>query len=258
MLTRDIAELNFDGRAAWEALAAQTVARLQVRRARYTAATSEATWTEMAGHAANIQTLLRAYREYLVKPDQWWTDLRDPHMADNVTWILEQGGAGSKIVLWAHNAHVSKRPNAPGTGPLGNELERRFGDGHLAVGMFFNEGVFQAALAGPPLEGDTGPRIRAFAVAPAREGTIERAFSRTGLPLFALDLRTLPDSGAVAAWFAERRPTRDIGNRFSAERESDYYTSMILPREFDLVIFTARSTRPIPTRNARVRYGIAR
>ncbi len=31
---------------------------------------------------------------------------RDRYMAENAAWLLEQGGAGAKIVLWAHNAHV--------------------------------------------------------------------------------------------------------------------------------------------------------
>ncbi|HEX2641627.1 MAG TPA: erythromycin esterase family protein, partial [Thermoanaerobaculia bacterium] len=39
---------------------------------------------------------------------------RDQSMAKNVDWILEQAPPGSKIVLWAHNYHVSRRPDSMG------------------------------------------------------------------------------------------------------------------------------------------------
>src|SRR5436190_23875503 len=33
---------------------------------------------------------------------------RDLYMAENTSWLLEQAGPEAKIVLWAHNGHVSK------------------------------------------------------------------------------------------------------------------------------------------------------
>lgn len=143
LVNRYRSELTFNDRAEWDSLAAQTIARLQIRRAQYVAASSETIWTEMMKHAADISRLLIAYRDYLAKPNQWWTDLRDPHMAENVAWILEQSGRDSKIILWAHNAHISHQPNNPGIGPLGNELERRFGDAHLSVGLFLTGEFFK-------------------------------------------------------------------------------------------------------------------
>ena len=37
--------------------------------------------------------------------------VRDAAMADNVEWILQQN-PDAKIVLWAHNGHVNKRPQS--------------------------------------------------------------------------------------------------------------------------------------------------
>jgi erythromycin esterase-like protein len=33
---------------------------------------------------------------------------RDLYVAENASWLLEQAGSEVKIVLWAHNGHISK------------------------------------------------------------------------------------------------------------------------------------------------------
>jgi erythromycin esterase-like protein len=36
-------------------------------------------------------------------------------MAENIEWLRGQAGAGSKMMLWAHNYHVSSVPGAMGS-----------------------------------------------------------------------------------------------------------------------------------------------
>src|SRR6266568_502333 len=67
---------------------------------------------------------------------------RDASMADNVKWILDHS-PGAKIVLWAHNGHVSTG-GYRGYEPMGAALRKMFGSQMLVFGFAFNEGSFQA------------------------------------------------------------------------------------------------------------------
>ena len=64
---------------------------------------------------------------------------RDQYMAENAIWLLEQEGPDAKIVLWAHNLHVSTR-----TGWMGMHLREVFGDDLVIVGFDFFAGSFTA------------------------------------------------------------------------------------------------------------------
>ena len=57
---------------------------------------------------------------------------RDRAMADNVRWLVEEQFPGEKIVLWAHNGHVSTAPQS-GEKNQGMHLRDRYGDkiGHI-------------------------------------------------------------------------------------------------------------------------------
>src|SRR5262249_44931914 len=67
---------------------------------------------------------------------------RDRCMADNVDWILSQAPAGTKIVLWAHNGHVS-RMGMGGTS-MGSHLARRHGRDYLVLGFAAHQGLYTA------------------------------------------------------------------------------------------------------------------
>jgi erythromycin esterase len=104
---------------------------------------------------------------------------RDRSMADNIKWILDNN-PGAKIVLWAHNGHVSTG-GYRGYEPMGASLRTMFGDQMVVFGFAFNQGSFQAR--------DQGKELRDFTVPPAPAGSLDATFAATGIPLFALDLR---------------------------------------------------------------------
>jgi erythromycin esterase len=59
---------------------------------------------------------------------------RDCCMAENVDWILAHRPAGTRIVLWAHNGHVARRPGA-----MGGFLAERHGKDMVVCGFAFHE-----------------------------------------------------------------------------------------------------------------------
>jgi hypothetical protein len=63
---------------------------------------------------------------------------RDLSMADNVKWILDHS-PGAKMVLWAHNGHVSAG-SIGAYEPMGASLRKMFGDQMVVFGFVFNQG----------------------------------------------------------------------------------------------------------------------
>jgi erythromycin esterase len=117
-------------------------------------------------------------------PDQFI--IRDRFMAENIEWILEREGAGSRIAVWAHNGHV-----ATSSGNymewMGSHLRRMYGPQLVVFGFAFNQGEFQA------IELEKG--LRVFHVAPAPEGSLDAVLAASGLKVAAIDLRGLPQEG---------------------------------------------------------------
>jgi len=122
---------------------------------------------------------------------------RDQSMAKNVEWILQQAPQGSKIVLWAHNFHVSRA-----NGAMGTFLTERFGKDMVVLGFAFDHGRYTAV-------GDKG--LDSHEALPAIPSSVESYFHAAGLPRFVLDLRNIPADAPSAAWLTGERPFRSIG-----------------------------------------------
>jgi erythromycin esterase-like protein len=165
------------------------------------------------------------------------SDFRDESMAENIRWIADHN-PGAKIVVWAHNAHVSWTYSHGNS--LGGHLHSFFGPQIMNFGFAFNQGSFRAV----DVANKSG--VHPFTVTPAPEGTIDAAMAATGIPIFALDLRTVPKNGPVAAWFAQPHRTRDVGADFSDASAPKHWTSDSGPSAFDVILFvnTTTSARP--------------
>ena len=163
---------------------------------------------------------------------------RDESMADNIQWIADQN-PGAKIVIWAHNGHVTYS-NSNGYAAMGSYLHKMFGPQMINFGFAFNEGSFQAV--------EEGKRLRSFTVSPAPEGddTLDVTLAKTGIPIFAVDLRRVPATGPVADWFSRIHPTRSIGAMYSEAAASQYWNPGNAKANFDVVLFVERTTAARP------------
>ena len=72
-----------------------------------------------------------------------YSRVRDRSMADNIRWILEHEGPGTKMVVWAHNGHVATSA-AYGMEWMGYHLRKQYGSDMVVFGFAFNQGSFQA------------------------------------------------------------------------------------------------------------------
>jgi erythromycin esterase len=146
--------------------------------------------------------------------------MREAAMAANIKWILDQSPK-AKIVLWAHNLHVMTSGDS-----MGGKLRRMYGDKMVTFGFAFDEGSFQAFSA-------AADRLKNFTVPSAPARSLDATLKAAGIPLFALDLRTLPKTGPVTEWFSSGHTTRSIGSNYEEDWLNSVMVDQVAPQAFD-------------------------
>ncbi|HEY7543541.1 MAG TPA: erythromycin esterase family protein, partial [Blastocatellia bacterium] len=174
-------------------------------------------------------------------PTQAAFNVRDRSMAENIRWIMECEGPGTKMVVWAHNGHVATE-NRSGIEWMGSHLRKAFGSEMVVFGFAFNQGGFQAI----EMPSQTGRGLRTFNLAPAPDGSLDASLAAAGLRIAAIDLRALPKDGRVAKWFGEPRQTRSIGAGFSEQAAANFVASQITPQLYDALLFIEKTSSARP------------
>jgi hypothetical protein len=168
-------------------------------------------------------------------------------MAENLLWLADEAYPGRRIIVWAHNAHISRgvsRVDARAFGYdetsviMGELVAQALGDRVYALGFAAYEGQTK-----PPWE--DGPQ----AIPPAPPGSLEERLHATGLEQAIIDFRDLPPAGA---WLREPHALR--GFTYGEPTVGDWTTV------FDGVLFidtmtpsTHRRRAPTSTHSARSR-----
>ena len=161
---------------------------------------------------------------------------RDESMADNLKWIADQN-PGAKIIVWAHNGHVSNNGYA-GTASMGTFLRAMFGGELVNFGFAFNQGSFRAI--------ELSKGLHNFTVGQAPNGTLDRTLASVGPAVFAVDLRRLPKNGAVARWFAQPHLSRSIGAAYSDTIAPSLWSNWSARGDFDVLLFVEKTTAAHP------------
>jgi erythromycin esterase len=235
--------LSEEERASVMAAIDAMLERFDARREDYVARSSEREWVLGRQHGVIVKQAAAVYAPEASSMGPGGFNARDESMARNIEWILATEPPGTKVVVWAHNGHVSKYSGS-GMVPMGSHLARVFGDRYVVFGFAFNRGSFQAI---DWTKGRGNPGILAeHTVGPAPEGNVGAAFARTDLKVFALDLRGGTAGSPVPAWFDTPHPMRQIGAVFSGE--SRMSQPIVLPEHFDCMLFVDDTTRAIPVK----------
>ncbi|HET7232042.1 MAG TPA: erythromycin esterase family protein [Longimicrobium sp.] len=154
---------------------------------------------------------------------------RDRYMAENATWWLDQAGPEGKVMIWAHNAHVSTV--VPW---MGSHLRARFGAEMRVLGFRFYQGTFNAVNLDAQSFG-------AHTFGPAPAGSYESYFHSAGLPRFILDLR-VDTSTPATSWLAGPRLVREVGCCVRPSLPNFANQTMSLPSAYDAIIFFDNTT----------------
>jgi erythromycin esterase len=196
----------------------QAVSRLSSRRDEYIARSSRA---EYENHLRYATVIVQAESLLSQRPIP-----RDVFMAQNVSWLADVAHPGEKMVLWAHNYHVTKEPARR----MGEVLHTRFGTDMVVFGFSFLRGEFIA-------RGQNG--LGTQSVSGSRPGGWERFFQKAGKPRFLLDLRDVR-SPAAARTLAEWRSLWLIGAVWNDGGKDRW--PIAPPRAFDVVIYIEDTT----------------
>jgi erythromycin esterase len=156
---------------------------------------------------------------------------RDQFMAENAQWLLNQGAPGSKIVLWAHNYHVSTQSYT-----MGNYLRSAYGHTMVVFGFDFYRGSFNAVTWNAATSQAVGSLTSQIADTPPAD-SYEQIFRGANIPMFFLDLRKSAFDGSSANWLLGPHRSRSIGAVYDQKSPLNYYYSSRLPNDFDVVIY---------------------
>lgn len=231
------------------ALLNDLLSRFDHHKEQYTKASSLEEWRVNRQLIRNIEQVV----DYAIAArvsDYAAFDIRDRAMADNVRWILDTEPAGTKVVYWAHNFHMglTKYPGWSAKS-MGMYMRRMLGNDYISIGFAFDRGTFlsrDSTVASLKTRG----AARCFTIG-SFPGSIGAAMSRTGIPIFMLDLRSIPAAPAsgkaavIPQWFSAPHIVKSIDSVFADERDIRHLFR--LPRLFDAVIFLENTTavRPV-------------
>ena len=164
-------------------------------------------------------------------------NLRDDFMAENVVWWNETFAPGSKMVLWAHNAHIARVRSW-----MGEDLTRHYGSRYLNVAQTFGTGNFNAVRMIP-----TDTSLQVNSITGFRDESIESVFLGTGLPRLVFDARRVRNAGTAAAEpLTLPLSIRLIGATYNPLfPPTSYQHPLLLKNDYDLIVWFEKATASV-------------
>lgn len=189
---------------------------------------------EWAVHEADLYRQAARLNASLNSPD------RDSLMAGNLAWALRTLYPNARVIVWAHDVHVSHGGDPVrsfnGGAQMGAQLKQSFGLAYVAFSLLTAEGQYSATRS------FTDHVVIAAQGFPAPAASVEGMLSRiprpAGSPGLTVDLR-VPGRSADGAWLWRARPLRHIGY---AAYDYGFDLQAVMPLEFDGIVFIERST----------------
>jgi erythromycin esterase len=223
-------------RARWSKQADTLWMLVQGRRTAWLAGVSRAEDSAAVEWAVQYASLIRQAAWFNVELS---SPVRDSLMAANLDWVARVLAPDARIVVWAHDVHVSRGGDSllsfNGGAQMGAFLARAYGYDYRALTFLTREGAYRATRS------FTDHAMVAAAAFPAPVGSVEDALHRLARPAGAVgwvvDLRRTKGE-ADGAWLLTPRPIRHIGY---AAYDYGFELTAVLPFEFDGIVFVDHS-----------------
>ena len=203
-------------------------------------------WLDAQANARLVKNAEAYYRVMYQGSAESW-NLRDTHMFETLSMILDAKGPGAKAIIWAHNSHIG---NAAFT-DMGRERDElnigqlakgRFGEQALMIGFGTHTGTVAAA-------DDWDMPMKIKRVRPSLPESHERMSHDSGVDRFLLDLRAGKVDARLRDQLAEPRLERFIGVIYRPEMERlSHYSQAVLPGQFDAWVWfdETEAVTPLP------------
>ena len=207
--------------------------QLRTKEKKYIGRTSAPTFARVKADVEALRWAVRVYRDEAQ---------RGAAMADLARRAVDAAPKGTRFVLWAHDAFVSKRKEDGGTGAL---LAAAYKADYVAMGATFYSGWIRAwdFTTGPTT--DRGTKL--FRLAPAETGTLEGMLDLAATPIFFADVRKA--KAPVADWLGASLSMRSVSTAFASERRAR--TRVVVRDAFDALLFVKKQTTVTVTETGR-------
>jgi erythromycin esterase-like protein len=168
------------------------------------------------------------------------SSVRDQAMAENCTRFLQESGVDSKLVLWAHNTHISNL-DIPTFKTTGSCLKDELGGQYVNFGFLFGDGSFNARRQQKDNIGD----IDTFTFPWTPDDSYANFFEQTGYLASITDLRLTKSIPAFKPWYDYSYTVRELGSTFDSSQPDMYSMSVDLANKYDGVIWIKKVTPSI-------------
>jgi erythromycin esterase len=157
---------------------------------------------------------------------------RDRDMAKNIEWLVEQGGPTSKVVVWAHNAHVATYEEPENNWQsMGQHLRDKYGAELVVFGLDFYRGGFSSVRITPPIA------MTSFQVEPPPANSYEYYLGGANIPRLFMDLRTVPQNEPDTGWLTGTHLMRQIGASYDPSSPENGYHDLSITDWYDGLFF---------------------
>lgn len=151
---------------------------------------------------------------------------RDEYLAENVKWWINHEAPGARIMIWAHNGHITFGE----TDRLGYFLKKDFRDDYYAIGFDFHTGSVLV---------HEGSGYFAKPLNPGLPGSFGAEFTKCDISIFFVDFQQCATNKSLKEYVSVPRLHRFIGAGF--EREEDAYQKVSLPLHYNALIFVDKT-----------------
>lgn len=156
-----------------------------------------------------------------------YRNIRDSCMAENIRWIQNYEGAGTKVVVWAHNGHIAFGSQYQ----MGSFLKNMYGSRYYALGFGFGKGSFTAY-------GKKG--LQEHTVSQGKRKSMGALFSQLNSSNFILDFKTGSENPAIQKYLNSYHSMWMIGASFG--NEYHYETNVKLSENYNGLFFIRNTT----------------
>ncbi len=199
--------------------------------------------TVLVEWAVQYARLIKQFAEENINPMGLY---RDKAMADNISWILSQRRPGTRMLIWAHDVHIS-RGEYPDNSynyhrgiSMGSWLAKKYGGLYKAFGISTYTGGYRAF----PGYTDYSKWITCPAF-PAPVGSLDEALHQICLKRRSAALLLNLQQAKKQDWFVKPLPVR-FANHVCYEYA--YWTRFVIPFQFDGIFFADTTSAAKPYR----------
>lgn len=178
-----------------------------------------------------LAELIRQASQVMYEPNG--REFRDQYMAQNTGWLFKHFN-GQKVVVWAHNFHVSFDPFYRS---MGYYLRSHFSNNYEIISFLFSKGTFTAVSQ---KDYQFGPITKHTLESEPISGSINNIMNDVGLPAFEIKISDLNKQTNWRLAFQRGLTFFDIGSAYNNE-PSDYYKPLRSIYS-DRIIYIDRST----------------